>query len=132
MNSIVFLRNLDLIKRSVIQDCKEAIESIASERYPVDNGYKKIIITFPLYDSDLCTPIYVNSCFDGEENILIRRITCSPDGISVGCHYIGEGQHWKANIADACMHERDMINILALIERMKCVGNVFEHLHVSI
>ncbi len=131
MNSIEYRKELDLIKGRVIQDCKEALESIALRKYSLEKGYKHIIMTFPLWDQEINTPIYINSCFQGEDNILIRSINCSSDGISVGCHYIGEGHNWKANIAEVCMHERDMVNILDLIERMKGMENVFDFLHIK-
>lgn len=130
MNSFEFKKELDLLKGAVIKECRKEIEAIASEKFPVEKGYKQIVLTFPLYDLNLCTPIFVNSCFDGEANILIRRINCFPEGMSVGCHYIDEKNGWKANIAEECMHEKDLINILALIERMRILGNVYEHLHV--
>lgn len=132
MNSNEYRKELDRIKGTVIQECKEAVEAIAKNKYSLEKGYKHIILTFPLYDSYLRTPIYINSCFDGEDNIIIRHIDCSLDGISVGCHYIGEGHNWKAEIVDTCMHERDMVNVLGLIERMACMENVYEHLHVKL
>lgn len=132
MNSIELKKELDLLKGKVLQECRQALESIASERYPVEMGYKQIVLIFPIYDPDLPTPIYVNSCFQGEDTVLIRKINCSSEGLSVRCQYVGEGHTWRANIADVCMHERDMIDILELIESMRSTGNVYEHLHVKL
>lgn len=132
MNSSEFRQKLDQIKGTVIQKCKEAIESIAQNKYSLTNGYQEIVLIIPLLDPILGTPIYVNSCFQGEDNILIRMITCSPDGLSVGCHYVGEDRSWRARISDACMHERDLINILEIIEKMRFMENVFDFIHVKI
>lgn len=132
MKSSEYRKKLDRIKETVIQECKEAVEAIARRRYSIENGYQYIMLTFPLWNQSLGTPIYINSCFIGEDNILIRHIRCDQDGLSVGCHYIGDVHTWKADIADVCMHERDMVNILELIEKMKFLGIVYEHIHVKI
>ena len=132
MKSSEYRKKLDRIKETVIQECKEAVEAIARRRYSIENGYQYIMLTFPLWNQSLGTPIYINSCFIGEDNILIRHIRCDQDGLSVGCHYIGDVHAWTAVIADVCMHERDMVNILELIEKMKFLGIVYEHIHVKI
>lgn len=131
MNSSEYRHKLDQIKGTVIQECKEAVEAIARRRYSIENGYQYIMLTFPLWNQSLGTPIYINSCFIGEDNILIRHIRCDQDGLSVGCHYIGEGHSWRADIAEECMHERDMIDILEVIEKMKSMENVSDYLHIK-
>lgn len=131
MKSVELLRDLNLLKESVIQECRHALESMVQAKYSLEHGYEQIVLTFPLYDPILGSPIYVNSCFDGEDNILIRSINCFPDGISVGCHYVDRKHSWRANICDVCMHVKDMICILELIEKMQKMNIVYDYLHVK-
>ena len=101
-----------------IEECQKKIESLAAHYYCIDNGYKYIDFIIPQNNITLGTPLYISSCFKGEECIAVRRIICHPDGMSIGCILLSEYNNCYVVIDDDNIQTIDLIKVLELLEMM--------------
>lgn len=125
----MFLQYLESLRRKVIKECHDEIESLAAHYYCVEN-YTSIQVTVP-QDHPLLSTLYISSCFEGENCITVRRILCYPDRVSLGCRHLSECSNWYANISDADIQVIDMIRVLELIENMSHLGGFSRNISVK-
>ena len=130
MSSSEFRHYLEDLQRKVIEECHQEVESLAARYYCIDN-YTGIQVIVPQDNPILSTPVYISSCFRGENCITVKRIICYPDGVSLGCRHMSECSNWYAIIDGIDIQIVDMIEVLQLVEIMNRLDGLSRYISVK-